>query len=98
MMALPKVAPHGNFLWRSVAQSGCAPQQLAPIGERMWRIGAPLILPYRRSVAQPAASGAPPAEVSSTGGKTMSSQAPHLPAAPVFSEHGGRDRARDSGR
>ena len=39
---------------------GRAPLQLAPKGERMWRIGAPLILPYRRRLAQPAASGTPP--------------------------------------
>ena len=39
---------------------GRAPLQLAPKGERMWRIGAPLILPYRRGLAQPAASGTPP--------------------------------------
>lgn len=50
---------HRGAIWR-------APQQLAPKGERMWRIGAPLILPLRRSVAQPAASGATTADASCT--------------------------------
>ena len=58
MTVLLKSAPHGKFSWRSVAQMGGAPHQLAPIGERMWRIGAPPSTPYRRNVAQPAASGA----------------------------------------
>ena len=55
---LRKTAPHGKFLRRRVAQMGAPLQPLAPIGDMMWRIGAPPSSSYRRSVAQPAASGA----------------------------------------